>query len=107
MRACDQSGGDRLTIIEWCLTALADESALSIVGGAFGVPRLFEADEEQQRTLSLVERHGLPVICLRIGSVVTRQLIEQLNGLVGDYHERRPAVALTSVDDGEAAPNAP
>lgn len=76
-------------------------------GAVLGVPSLFEAGEHQPRPLALVDRGGLPCISLRLGSVVTHQLVQELNDLIGNRYHDSAVEALSSADDSRWPPNAP
>jgi hypothetical protein len=94
----------------YLLSALecAVEYSTLAMAGVVGVPSLFEIGEDRQtRPVSLVEHDGLPSIALRLGSVITRQLVDELNALVGNTYHERSADALASADASSEPPNAP
>lgn len=89
------------------LECVVEYSTLTMAG-VVGVPRLFEIGEDRQsRPVSLVEHDGLPSIALRLGSVITRQLVDELNALVGNTYHERSAEEFTCIDASSEPPNAP
>ena len=91
-----------LPVIEWSI----EWSSLAMMGGVIGVPRLFEIREQQSRSLSLVDRDGLTIIALRLGSVITHQLVQELNDLIGNRYYDSAAEAPTCSDDSTGPPKA-
>jgi hypothetical protein len=79
-----------------------------MAAGGFGMPRLFEvAAKEQPRTICLGEDDdGNPVIQLRPGAVITRQVVDELNALVAETYFKGRASALAS-EDASSSPLVP